>query len=221
MIDYKKVKTICVILILSSFSNVFADKTNKIYYRIADKKVNLRAMPDLKSNILTQLNYGDRVEIVKTRNENVTIDNKIGKWVFVNTFKYGRDCEGSCKGWVFDYFIAYDQKYEKVKRWNIKDYKNCVADYCPNYTFNKDGSFVLKIQLGLGSDSSENDKIEFCKKSGGIYDKRGFCQYNGQLYKYLNLIWAKIENYHGIQNYLYITKKGSICMPESECKDDN
>ncbi len=197
--------------ILLVITNLKADENG--YLPIAANKINLRKQPTLESEIITQLNCLDYVKILKIQNQNASIDGKEGKWVYVLSKKYDDSCMNECKGWVFDYYIAYPQRYNRVDKWKVQQFNSCAGDFCPHYTFLPNGAFKMRLAICHGSDCNEDKKKNLCQNEKGNYLSNGECEYNGHLYRYLNIIKAVTDN--NTFNYLIINKLGQICLPDS------
>jgi len=194
---------------------------------IATENVNLRISPDIKSSVLYQLMIGENVEVIKVNEQIVNLNNLSGKWAYIKTYR-GLP-EGQDKGWVFDYYLGYENRFVKVTEWKYRDFATCVGDYCPSYRFRENGTFEVALPMCAGGICTEEQILNECKINGGkfteegFYKKEGFftnqkfCYNSGQLFIYQNLIWAKCNN-SNLKKYLFITKKDELCIPGADCQ---
>ena len=82
-----------------SFNNCTKQNTNnKKTFTITSNNVNFRRYANLTSQILGQLNNGDRVEVVQKGDKK----EKIGQW---NNYWYKIKTQQGIEGWVFGQFI--------------------------------------------------------------------------------------------------------------------
>jgi hypothetical protein len=201
-----------IVFIFSLLFDVEAKEIIKI--PIAVNNLNLREEPNLKSKILCQLYIGEYVEILKIDKNIIKIDNNTGRWVYVKTFRKN----DKPNGWLFDYYLAYEDRFRKVTDWSYKHISKCSGDYCPTYRFNNNGTFIVKFWQYYDKTTNDNKIKESCEKSGGKYSNDHFCHFNGQLFKYLDLIWARLEG-NNQKHFLFISKSNKLCMPGAECEN--
>jgi hypothetical protein len=96
------------LIILYDFS-VSKTKTGNILGRIIADKVNIRETPSLSGRVLAQISIDSLVYIEKVDDKEIIIDGKKGRWAYLTK-----------GGWVFDYYILYEEKeigssgFEKV-----------------------------------------------------------------------------------------------------------
>src|SRR4030042_4584150 len=142
MINFLKTKfapiLISNLLFLSSLlliNNLFAEKEIKERAGVAGNNINVREKPEINSKVIAQLSLGYDVTVLNKKKSKVTFDGKDGYWVFVDTGLCQENCKTTKKGWVFDYYLAYDNKFIKVTNWKYKSFSMCAGDYCPSYEF--------------------------------------------------------------------------------------
>ncbi len=189
-------------------------KKNTIY-KIACEKVNVRKEPNINSQIIIQLNTYDAIEIIRENPKYEIISKNNGKWVYVKTYRYDKNCKDKCEGWIFDYYIAYKDKFQKIKQWKFKDFQGCAGDYCPKLKFEYDGSYTMDLVSSIDANNSNDEKKSVCNKEGGTYVSNNICQYKGHLYQFLDLILLKNDDNRGFDSYLIFNKNGYLCLPES------
>jgi hypothetical protein len=201
--------TYCILtfFLIFVFSNI-AFSTD--YLIITGENVNVREKPSIDSKILTKVNLGRYITILNKISKNVTIDGKTGMWVYIDTRQIPENKENTIKGWVFDHYIGYKEKFIKVTKWRKFELKDIIIDDDWYYLFNDDGSFILKKSYYKCDDKTP----EICKKAQGNFnDQDCLCYFKGHIYKLNNLLWAKIDSIKdGGDNYLFLNSKGDVCV---------
>jgi hypothetical protein len=174
---------------LANYSSA-ASKSNSLI--VVGDNVNLRQEPSPNSPIVFKLYLTKTVRVVKRTDKKITIDNKSGEWVYVDTGSFKKDSlDETIKGWVFDYYLADLNVFEK-----INSYKNCsiegvVGDYLLSYEFYKDGTYKRKL-------------FEYEKNTNRFI--------KGKLYRYRDVVAAVDED--GRQELFYFRKDGSLCCQQ-------
>jgi hypothetical protein len=194
-----------------------AELCNKYYgkerFVITGDSVNIRVNPDLKSNAIASLQFGDIVYFLSSYDKTITIDGKEGKWVFVIASFMKRISNTNSeikhvKGWVFDYYIAYPANFAKLKEWkNKKIITGGVSDYQHIFEIKDNADFILKIPI---YHSGQDESIITCNsKYKGNWNKNDFtCIVNGHMYVYKDIYWAKLEKPSSLGYiYIYFDKK--------------
>jgi hypothetical protein len=207
------------------FFELIAQEKNKItngaWIIVGGDNVNVRLEPSTKSKILIQLMMGDFVKILRKKNEIINFENKKGFWVFVETLRCKpQGCPALYSGWLFDYYLAYENKYYRITQWPYKEISWCFGDYCPQYKFNANGSYSKKRQLLFLGDQKLSDPKgpwKDCLTKGGFItiegDSSEYCNNSGYLHRFQNLIWAK-----GTEDYFTIDINNNLCtIPNLKC----
>jgi uncharacterized protein YgiM (DUF1202 family) len=195
-------KLIFTAILLFSFTSFGKEKIE--YITVAGDNINLREQPSLESKIIMKLKITSSVRILKKSNKIEQINNKKGQWIFVDTDVEDDKTKKTIKGWIFDYYVAYEFRFKKIQKWNYKKFESCIGDSCVNLTFKKDGSFINEFYICADGNCRGVDKIKECEHFGGIFNKKTqLCYTKGHLYNYLNLFLAKSS-----KQYIYFTKEG-------------
>ncbi len=201
-----------IVIAIFLFGNAYSKESKKkITAFIAVDNLNWREKPSTKSEVKLQLIIGEEIDILYVSNKKTTIGNKVGKWVKIKTGRLMSEPEG----WVFDYYIAYKDRFQKVNNWPYKKMSACAGDYCPSYVFNKDGSFKVKFWQ-YHDEFTKDEKIKkLCEKKNGKYTADHYCHFKGHLYKYLNLVLARLEGTQE-KHYIVIKKNNKLSIPFGE-----
>lgn len=89
--------------------SVLTDKRNvvklKNYFSITGDNVRVRAEPATNGQVLTSLNKGAKVEVLKRGEQEEAIGGKKGRWAFVDTGVVDKKTGETIKGWVFDAYL--------------------------------------------------------------------------------------------------------------------
>jgi hypothetical protein len=205
----KTISSVFLLLVIASTPLAFSfvhSATKNVLVPIATHNVDLRVEPSIDSKIIMKLNpFEHRVSIIQSTNNRIYMDGIDGCWVLI-------DLEGT-KGWIFDYYLAGEDKFRKVNLWSYQTFSECRVKYCPEYIFNTDGSFELYFI------SPDESNYPICSEWSGEYIKdskhnRGKCKFKGHLYRYLDVIWAKLDEGYNLpfENYLYFDIDGSLCL---------
>jgi len=183
----------------------------EILVPLAGDNINIREQPNAESKVMYKLRIADLVEVIKESSEKTVIGNLSGKWVYVKT-GYCKDdrCTEFISGWIFDYYLAYNDRFKRINANDLKSYKGCVGESCLNLIINKDGSFFEKFKVCEDGNCAGVDKKHDCSVLGGYLDKDEYCYKKGHLYKYLRLIWAKTSN--GSGSYFFLTQEDVVCV---------
>jgi hypothetical protein len=79
--------------------------SNGRIYTITGDDVNVRAGASKESKVLTTLSKGARVALIERSDRVVTIGDKKGRWVYIDTFLPGLKKGETLRGWIFDYYL--------------------------------------------------------------------------------------------------------------------
>jgi hypothetical protein len=174
---------------------------------VMGNNVNVRKEPAIGSDVLFQLNFGTYVKILTKNTTQVTINGNSGNWVFIDTCTMVGFSEETIKGWMFDYYLGYYNKFEPVTDWNIKELNETAIDTVYKYKFQNSGEFAL-----FESEYVKFKEKEKCKNNGGMFDtKESTCNYSGKIYLFRNLYWLKVnEKQDGGKEYLVKCKDGKL-----------
>jgi hypothetical protein len=191
------IQKISLIILISLFPiKLFSFDTLDNYYKnhvlIIGDNVNIRAEPNLNSKVIYNLNIGHLVLPLKKINKKVQIDDKIGYWVYIDSGITENIESGRIKGWIFDNYLGYNINFTKINSWSIPNLKNIIyIDVQYDFIFNKDGSFTLTTSM---SDGNCRETAKTCNDNGAKYVNKCKCLFTGHLYKYRNIIWAKLNS---------------------------
>lgn len=187
-------------------NELFAKNNKMILLPIAADFVNIRERPSREGKVIGQLSHGTYVEILEKNSETQNIDGLIGKWVLVEGEVRNPDFELNSnewskrftyiriKGWVFDAYIAYPEKFKKVTNFNNYKLVGCIGDWCKNYEFYQDGTYISKTR--------DEKYMEVVSK--------------GDVYLFRNIIRVVPKNRSIDEIYFYINDKKQICTCEGQ-----
>ena len=157
--------------------------TIKQNYFVVGSNINLRNSYGLKnSKVISQLNYGDKVQVFKIHKKLKKINNKTGLWVFVKTEYLKNDKE--IQGWIFSTFLAAYKDFKKVKSFYNFKLDVMLGDWKAYFYFKNDGSVIREVY----SDS-----------------KGKWVKSKSMLYKYHNL-YSIIDDEFNNENYFFLNK---------------
>jgi len=165
------------ILLVSNMS--IGESKNNVLIVIGDN-LNLREEPKLNSKIIRKLRITWLVKLIKKTDKTEKIKNIEGKWAFINT--------GLEKGWVFDYYLANEKDFKKVKSFRNTILEGEHGDHYIYFEFKKNGQYRCKKE-------DKNKNL--------FYEK-------GKLYKYRNIFLAYNDNEKSYSIF-YLNKKNKIC----------
>lgn len=108
-------------------------------YYIMDNRVNVRESPDTSSKIITQLNIGDLIEVMKCNSSPSIIGEIEGYWCRI---KYS-----NIVGYVFNYYIANKTLVLDIDENGINDYvfQRFSSEYYHTYYFEPEKDIILYI----------------------------------------------------------------------------
>src|SRR4030042_1282261 len=117
------------------------EKLDNNYRIVVGDNVNIRSEQNEKSLVVAKIYIATKVQILKRTNKKIKIGDKEGEWVFIDARYYKKGTRETVKGWVFDYYLADLDVFEKMN-----SYKNCsiegmIGDYLLSYEFYKDGTY--------------------------------------------------------------------------------
>ena len=97
----KKINFI-ILLVFVTFAGFSQEKESYFFepgsYYILDTHINVRKMPGLNSEKIGQVTLGDKIEVIKTVNESVKIDNYNGYWLKIK--------KDNLNGYIFSKYVA-------------------------------------------------------------------------------------------------------------------
>lgn len=164
-------KTVFLLFLFCASTALAATADTRVFLPIAGDKVNLREKPGPNSRIVFQLPLAHVVQLLKTEPKWSVIDGKRGRWVYVDSGLCTANMNQSYKGWIFDYFLGYRENFTRVWKWRRSCIENTVGDYHYRYDFFPDGT--VRYQ---GSGYGDAPR-----------------KYNGYLYKYRSVYYAKLS----------------------------
>ena len=204
-----------IVTIMATFFIILDIYAVEKIFLISVDNLNIREQPNKTSKVLIQLPVCSPVNILKTNNQTEVIEGKSGKWVYVDTYMINKsNKKDTIKGWVFDYYIGYKNKFSKVTDWKIKNFEYCDGDYCVLVQFDNKGFFTYSYDTTeLFADCNECKCLLKSEKQNG---KK--CFGKGQVFKFNKLIWLKKDGETNKDSKIvYLTTKGDLCAHPSEC----
>lgn len=178
--------TISIILIVGV--NVIAAQKYESMIVVGDN-VNVRTVPDGKAPIIVKLYNTNTVLLLKISQKAEVIMGFPGKWVYVDTQVYPQDnLNDTIKGWVFDYYLARDNQFQKIQSIKKCSVEAMIGDSVMSYKVNSDGSYVHKVY------ADESNAPSLIK---------------GHLLRYRDTVIAQDEN--GRREFFYFSSNGILC----------
>ena len=126
MLDQEKVRKIfdiqiyLILFFLCLSATCFSkdlSKTHTKKYIVIGNNLNVRSKPNVKSSVITQLKICDEVVILNEKREISNINNKKGKWLYIDTNRFEKKgSRKTLKGWVFSYYLARFKDFKRVNR---------------------------------------------------------------------------------------------------------
>ena len=160
---------------------------------ISGNNVNLRYAPNLKSDIITKLPITRKIKVLYIKNKLVKIGSLQGRWAFVEDVN-----DENIKGWIFDYYIAYKNKFIKVNNWPIKKIKIAIGSTRDRYECTENGSFTNKwFSTFIDVDGSS--------QKGTIA---------GKIYKFQNIVWFKKNKPDDFIVIFHLKKNGDLKLED-------
>lgn len=186
---------------------------------VAGDKLNVRIKPDANAKVVFQLPITSRVRITKTMNKVTVIGEMKGKWVYITHEHYGKDSRGSTvkkgtiEGWVFDYFLAYENRYRPATSFNYSKLNISAKHYSAEYIFNPDGTYkkTHHVPCYIYTDGDFSDSVCSGECNSGADNKSIDCIAEGRLLQYLNIY--KGHN----SDMFYINEKNQLCSFVCNC----
>ncbi|MCP4050923.1 MAG: hypothetical protein GY730_09490 [bacterium] len=142
--------------------------------------------PSFSSSIITKLHTARRVRAIYRYPKAVSHNDETGHWTFITT-----EDGNYTIGWVFDHYLAYTSKFTKVTDWETHGFSLIKGDYFAQYTVSDTGRYSCRW-----------------KASGNGLLMNG--THKGQLYRFLDLIWAKKDNPDIWQDFFFINKEDNM-----------
>lgn len=192
------------------FPLLVGSKNDKKLIIITGNQVNVRNLPSINSNVLVRMYIGNFVELIKVKDKIIEINGKKGRWAYINTRNLIND--KVIKGWIFDYYLGYRWKFKKLKSLEYKKLVLYNAGQEYKFTFYSNGRFRLKEPPWRCNNKIKSKQV--CRKYGGIFNANDCsCIYTGQLYKFKEFIWAKMDNVKVISNdkFIYV-HNNKLCL---------
>lgn len=93
---------------------------------VTGNNVNVRVEPNVNSNEVLKINLADKVKIIKRSGKIITIGDKNGEWLYVDTRKINKKNRETFKGWVFSYYLS-DLKNFHIKQQTFVKWKDLLA----------------------------------------------------------------------------------------------
>lgn len=178
---------------ISSFSDVVSKNNSLI---VVGDNVNLRIEPHSSSRIVFKLYITKTVRVLQRTGRKVTIDDKLGEWIYVDTGSYKKgSLDETIKGWVFNYYLADFEVFKPVDKFRDCSIEGMVGDAIIVYEIFKDGTYKHKLP------DYETKKVYYIK---------------GKLYRYRDVIVAM--DYDKKMEIFYITPKGDLCSQQNDEK---
>lgn len=187
------------LLVTSVIKNVklySVEKLDNNYRIVVGENVNIRSEQNEKSLAIGKIYIATKIQILKKTNTKIKIGDKVGEWVFIDARYYKKGTDETIKGWVFDYYLADLDVFEKMNSFKNCKIEGSIGDYVMSYEFCKDGTYKRKI-------------LEY---DGMNYEKSTIRLVKGKLYRYRDVIVAMDDdNKHEL---FYITPKGDLCSQQ-------
>ncbi len=170
----------------------------------------IRENPTQKSKSLGLLFKGQVIRLIDKSSKIEIINGKKGEWIYVGLSIDVTVSKDEVRGWIFDYYVGYKDKFKKVEKWNVPHYKGSIVDTDVEFDFNEDGSFKMYISYPFSM--TEDKMISIAKILKGEYNKkRKKIELTGNLYEYNNIYWAKTNTQiEGGNYYFFLNDNGEI-----------
>jgi hypothetical protein len=150
--------------------------------------------PSLQSKVIDKLHISQRVSPKYQKPEKVVVDNLSSSWMFLVSY------ENKPLGWVLNNNLAYKNQFEPVSAdWFFDNFSFRKGEYFATYLISEKGNF--------------NNK--WFASGGGIHLKSS---YQGKIYRYKNLVWARRNSEDNFFDFFYLTNNDKI-KPEWMFKD--
>jgi hypothetical protein len=160
---------------------------------ITGNVVNLRTRPDVTSHVIVQLPVTRKVTALYAQPEEKTIGGMKGRWVFV------RDAASiNTRGWVFDHFLGYTDRFTKPERWVIREIRVILGGRLTVYKCTAAGRF----------ETAQNELLY--KKDG----KKTAEKKAGEILQCKNVIWLKKEGPDDHPVFFYVLSDGKLALPD-------
>ncbi len=170
----------------------------------------IRENPTQKSKSLGLLFKGQVIRLIDKSSKIEIINGKKGEWIYVGLSIDVTVSKDEVRGWIFDYYVGYKDKFKKVEKWNVPHYKGSIVDTDVEFDFKEDGSFKMYISYPFSM--TEDKMISIAKILKGEYNKkRKKIELTGNLYEYNNIYWAKTNTQiEGGNYYFFLNDNGEI-----------
>jgi len=177
---------------------------NIIVLPVSATLLNMRDEPGLNGKIIGQLTQGMMVVLKKKSLKKVILDGMEGSWVLVEAKIKNPDYDPNSsewnktftyinrEGWIFDAYVAYPEKFQKINQFNYYKLTGCIGDWCKDYEFYENGTYNSKSH-----DERYNEVIT-----------------RGSIYRFQNIIKTIPDNKNSEAMYFFINDKGKICTSE-------
>lgn len=164
------------------------------------ENVNLREKPSINSNVVFQLPIAIDVVILHKSGDKVTINGLSGEWVYVDTnIRINNTTNETIKGWIFDYYLGYKEKFFRVMKWKKQTFTYTAGDYTPVFEIQENGTFSYSYNLCSLTDC--NNKNLKCMRTSEILNKNS-CYGKGFLYRYGKIMSFRDVNGNVIVNVI-------------------
>ena len=156
------------------------------YAIVALDNLEVLKKPNRKGSVVTKLHKAERVRVIYRQTKKDIYKDEDGHWVFITT-EDGKHTVG----WVFDYFLAFSNKFQKITEWEIASFSFMKGDYVANFQTQENGKFTCQWRAS----------------GNGIYLRS---KYTGQLYRYGNIIWAKKDTPDSWNDFFYLNNEDKL-----------
>lgn len=150
--------------------------------------VNLRTRPDTTSRVLVKIPVTRKVTVLYVKPEEETIGALKGRWAYV------RDTVNiKLEGWLFDYFLAYPDRFTKPERQKIREIRVILGGRLTVYRCTPDGRF----------ETAQNEMLY--KKDGKKPEAEA-----GELLQFRNVVWLKKDKADDYPIFFEMLKNGTL-----------
>lgn len=149
--------------------------------------LNVRSAPSMKSAVVDRVEIGKLVKILAKKSKPEYVDGKWGKWVFIDTCRRRAGFDDNPKGWIFDYYLGYPERFRRVPHPISGKVKVIGGDLLYDIRIDQNGHYRLLRLYMSGSKEHRSESSGYLEYFRNLYRVRGVAEKKEVFFLYLKI----------------------------------